>query len=144
MVYTIIVLLLLISYFCKTHYYEFMNNFEDDEKYIWADTPVSLLNDPSHQNFSIITTDTSKILVPDSREYRNKHKYKYTPESDQYNKYINGVTALNDEINNRYRNSNLKENQQYCNILQQRNPFLYDSGKSKRLDFMTEKEDIYD
>jgi hypothetical protein len=96
---------------------------------------VIFLDDPSDASFSTIYSNSNQLMIQDPNQYIYTNKYKYTPESDEYNKYIHGVTALNDEIKNKYKNENIIENVQYCNYTGSKKiNLLSNNNYSKRLD----------
>lgn len=137
----LIILLLIIYNCCKIS-----ESFKDKNvKYYLADSEIIMDRTPSTFNFIDIRNDTTKIYIPDHTAFNNKHLYKNTSNSDRYLKYVRGITALNEEINNKYKNTDIKENKEYCNISQKRNiSLMSNNNNSKRLDSFMINENIYD
>ena len=142
----LIIVIVLLILLCHTQN-EYMEGDADiyGVKYYLAGNEVVLNKNPASYDFTRVTSDTNKIFIPNHMSLINKSLYKETPDSDLYNKYIKGMTALNDEIGNRYKNNKIKESQEYCYISRAREiPLLSTNINSKRLDQYMVNENKYD
>ncbi len=111
--------------------------------YSFGDSNIVLVQNPADKNFSVISSDSTSVYVPDVQNYVYRDKYRYTPAADEYNRYVTGIGALNEYTKNKH--GSLAENEQYCHIMSDRKtPLLSNTKNPARMDANTLVENNYD